>query len=352
MFTKSLSPGEEESRVEGRNNTSKVDDSGPGVSKRKQSVSLASSLEVDAVVQQHIDWLLRIKEQSLRRAYNTFNSQNQTLSSLLAMNLFLVVFSIPYLYALVSGMLYSKNDFEFVNSLVISIVLVVVNVCVWEAYVRQRRLLARRISSLDRGAASAGVFLQKFQMAVYLVIELTVCYRHCYRTIIGQCPRSASLTENWNCNYLAREHAIVSETSIIMMMIPLLYGVTVRASSFEFAVLLWACTLSALVFSIIYSEATASILFVFYYFLCSSVVLIETRRQNYYLFFTHIMLQKSLAEQEEANDKANAQEMRHMIANVAHDLKTVSSLSTVVILHALTLLDLADLAVSVVHIRC
>eukprot|EP00981_Chlorochromonas_danica_P009247 scaffold2582_cov162-Ochromonas_danica.AAC.16 len=159
-------------------------------------------------------------------------------------------------------------------------------------------------------------------MAVYLAIELTVCYRHCYRTIVGQCPKNTSLTENWNCNYLAHEHAIVSETSIIIMMIPLLYCVTVRASSFEFALFLWACTISTLVFSIIYSEATASILFVFYYVLCSSVVLIETRRQNYYLFFTHIMLQKSLADQEEANDKANAQEMRHMIANVAHDLKT------------------------------
>eukprot|EP00981_Chlorochromonas_danica_P000299 scaffold77_cov243-Ochromonas_danica.AAC.1 len=48
----------------------------------------------------------------------------------------------------------------------------------------------------------------------------------------------------------------------------------------------------------------------------------EAKVHHYYLFFTHRKLLDILREREKAADEANAQELRHMIANVAHDLKT------------------------------
>ncbi|RYH29112.1 HAMP domain-containing histidine kinase [archaeon] len=60
------------------------------------------------------------------------------------------------------------------------------------------------------------------------------------------------------------------------------------------------------------------------FILVSVVLIMEVHRQSYALFFTHRKLSDALKERQQAADEENATEMRHMIANVAHDLKTVS----------------------------
>eukprot|EP00981_Chlorochromonas_danica_P014945 scaffold9563_cov92-Ochromonas_danica.AAC.1 len=59
------------------------------------------------------------------------------------------------------------------------------------------------------------------------------------------------------------------------------------------------------------------------YSVASITTLVLAKRLNLFLFFCGQQLQATLAAREKAVDEANASEMRHMIANVAHDLKTV-----------------------------
>jgi hypothetical protein len=54
------------------------------------------------------------------------------------------------------------------------------------------------------------------------------------------------------------------------------------------------------------------------------LMLIEMRRQNITYFFVSQRLEVLLSENERLADESLANELRHMIGNVAHDLKTVS----------------------------
>eukprot|EP01039_Chlorochromonas_danica_P005324 gene5324-biopygen2639 len=82
-------------------------------------------------------------------------------------------------------------------------------------------------------------------------------------------------------------------------------------------------SLLTLVFCIVFSSAIASIMSLVIYSMASITTLVLAKRLNLFLFFCGQQLQATLAAREKAVDEANASEMRHMIANVAHDLKTV-----------------------------
>jgi len=71
-------------------------------------------------------------------------------------------------------------------------------------------------------------------------------------------------------------------------------------------------------------EAYDSVVMVSLSVILQIFVWMESRRQSLSYFFVHRQLEQHIRIKEEAADEANAIEMRHMIANVAHDLKTVS----------------------------
>jgi signal transduction histidine kinase len=60
------------------------------------------------------------------------------------------------------------------------------------------------------------------------------------------------------------------------------------------------------------------------YAILGGMLLYENQRQNLQLFVLAEKLTHSLEENERLADETHATELRHMIANVAHDLKTVS----------------------------
>lgn len=60
------------------------------------------------------------------------------------------------------------------------------------------------------------------------------------------------------------------------------------------------------------------------YFAYSIIILYDNQRQNVSLFFVAEKLKFTLDENNRLADETHASELRHMIANVAHDLKTVS----------------------------
>ena len=63
--------------------------------------------------------------------------------------------------------------------------------------------------------------------------------------------------------------------------------------------------------------------FLVIYFCYSLIILYDNQRQNLSIFFLAEKLKFSLGENERLADETHASELRHMIANVAHDLKTV-----------------------------
>lgn len=285
-----------------------------------------------------------------RKEYNEYSIRHQNLACVLAVSIFVSVLSIPYIVFVSISIQYAHSLFQFISSVFIVGLLAVINVGAWYVYYSHNHQLERQRhaqhSHLNQQEShlhhhhhpthhqpkqqlslSSKLHLRNFQMLIFLAMEVIICFRHIIRIFQDECDHhhSSSIAESWHCNNEGDDHAISGESSTVIMLIPIMYSIAVRGAFFPFSILLWLITLGTLIFSCIHSSSSTSILFVLFYAIGSLAILLEARRQNYFLFFADCKLKEMLRWKEQQVDEQNAEEMRHMIANVAHDLKTVGN---------------------------
>lgn len=289
-------------------------------------VSFASSSEIDAKVHLNVDYMLRLSNRELRAAYNIFTANNQTLSSLVAMNIAISIYTIPTLYVscLNIGMI-EGNKSDWGNWIALMCFVPIINIIIWGVYIKFFLITRKSKGVLP---PSARQFLRYFQMAVFFVIHVAIIVKFIIITSYHCHDSAGNVLENFNCNIQRQLRGIPMEEGFLMTLIPLLYVTIVRGANFEYSILLWTMTLVCFVVVMIYYKLFNSALLIIYYCVGSLIVIVEARKMNYFLFFSHQKLDEILIERQKAADEANAMEMRHMIANVAHDLKTVSNTNT------------------------
>eukprot|EP00981_Chlorochromonas_danica_P007563 scaffold1793_cov164-Ochromonas_danica.AAC.5 len=237
---------------------------------------LRSTIDVDARVRSQVNYRMLIKDPVLRATYDNFNILHQSLSSLFVFNLSLTLFCIPIVFLATYQLFHSTTRWDSLNSIATIALFAGVDVASWIVY-----LQLNTISEHNNGRLplESRIFLEKFQMIVYGTLNLVACYRIIARSVYGVCEASGHMMGVWNCNPFSIVGGIPIDSSMIAMLLPILYSVSVRGGRYA-------------------------------------------RRQNYFLFFLHTELMDYVKRQEVAANEANAEEMRHMIANVAHDLKT------------------------------
>lgn len=278
-------------------------------------------MEVEGQVAASVDFLMRLKDPSLIGPLKTFNNSNQTLSGLLGLVVLCLAFSIPVW--VLNGLRFvhfSGTPADYFGACLGMVIFLIMDLYLLRAYFQQKAVIGRN----GRLPDESKVYLQAVQFGTFAVLNAMACIRMLIKSAAGKCS-GKSWVENWDCNAVAASHSIPLEYAVMAMLIPIVYSTTVRGAHFRSTMFLWCMTLGSLVVSLLLARATEAIFFVVVYVPFSLYILVESRRQNYCLFFTHHMLQETLREREKAVDAANALEMRHMIANVAHDLKTVSS---------------------------
>eukprot|EP00981_Chlorochromonas_danica_P009017 scaffold2421_cov171-Ochromonas_danica.AAC.7 len=163
--------------------------------------------------------------------------------------------------------------------------------------------------------------LRNILKVIYFTSNLAMVYHLIARVASGQCRETAWLN-TWLCNPTADAHLLPLDVTTILMLMPLVYGVVVKGPDFYMIFGIWILNMTTFIVAMIYGDLGDSFGFVGIYFTASVVIHLETFRLNYFHFFTHLKLLEVWREKEKAADAANALEMRHMIANVAHDLKT------------------------------
>eukprot|EP01039_Chlorochromonas_danica_P009129 gene9131-10078_t len=192
-------------------------------------VSFASSSEIDAKVHLNVDYMLRLSNRELRAAYNIFTANNQTLSSLVAMNIAISVYTIPTLYVscLNIGMTNAmKNDWG--NWIALMCFVPVINIIIWGVYLKFFLLTRKSKGVLS---PSARQFLRYFQMAVFFVVHSAVIAKfviisgyHCHDGV-------GNILDNFNCNLQRDVRGIPMEEGFLVTLTPLLY-VTIPLTSF------------------------------------------------------------------------------------------------------------------------
>lgn len=114
------------------------------------------------------------------------------------------------------------------------------------------------------------------------------------------------------------------EHVITLLLIPIAFAVIWRGSDFHISLALLVSAIIEIIIALVFSRAYLSISWCICFTACAFVMLVEIRRYALISFVNHLLLKNALEENERMSEAMHANEMRHMIANVAHDLKTVS----------------------------
>eukprot|EP00981_Chlorochromonas_danica_P003458 scaffold654_cov207-Ochromonas_danica.AAC.43 len=178
-------------------------------------------------------------------------------------------------------------------------------------------------------------------MRTYTVVGCTIwfIFRLLTRTIMmKECHDGV---DSWSCTQSEMKLSLTHEAGACLMTFPLLFSIIYREQDVKLYFSLWAMTIAAL-FTAVYLLGNNQLQYqdVFIYCLLSLIVIFETYRCKLYKTSIMMELQKVTKEKEEmSNQMMHASETRHMIANVAHDLKTplMSFLSAIELISGIAL---------------
>lgn len=137
----------------------------------------------------------------------------------------------------------------------------------------------------------------------------------------GQCDDTKFATR-WFCNPSDISNEIPFDSMLLLMIMPVSFSVIIRCSV-QLAFLSWLIAVIFIVLCIGWAGATNSISSLVVYMPISLLVILDIQRQTVAYYLDAQQLKFLLSENERLADESYANELRHMIGNVAHDLKTV-----------------------------
>lgn len=169
-------------------------------------------------------------------------------------------------------------------------------------------------------------FGQNCQYTMLMVLTLSYAVRLIIRVLSGKCEHGENPFHSyvWNCNPAAEMRALPFDTVAVLMFCPILYTCIMRETRFEYLVLSYTIVCFTLVFCACMIHSTNSITLIAPYMVFGILILYDSSNQNMLSFLNNRQLKQTLVENEKMAVNARSVEMRHLIANVAHDLKTVS----------------------------
>jgi hypothetical protein len=178
-------------------------------------------------------------------------------------------------------------------------------------------------------------FLSKHQVNLQRVFLLSiniVCiskFVHLKR--FADCPLVAKsvdqdvltkIAAGWSCQ--SADSAFLNGTTATIIVLPLVCLIALKESRFIFSLLYHFSVLLFYGLAYLRNPAPNFMVTLIIWAIVGSILLIDLHLQHLQMFFITIHLNKILEENEKMHSAMHANEMKHMIANVAHDLKTVS----------------------------
>lgn len=168
-------------------------------------------------------------------------------------------------------------------------------------------------------------FFKKHLSDIQIVFLLSVTLVHGIqlfrRALGGECGRK----KFWNCNPYDSSHIFPIDSALLLMFVPLSFITFIRGPVFLWTFVSWILVVGFLVGTSIFMKAENSAPIILIYVLFSAFIMFDFYWQSFIMFYMNRRLDETLKENERLAEDQKATDMRHMVANVAHDLKTVSS---------------------------
>ena len=183
-----------------------------------------------------------------------------------------------------------------------------------------------------QGTKSLGNLTISILQNVFVVgMTFTLGFWLLFRLAEGQCASILSI-DNFTCNPFQDEFGLPIESVLGLMLVPLTFCVVLRGTSFRMQLVTWAVTIAFIISTAAFVNIQQNLPYIFFFGPTSFVVMCECERQNQAIFEITRKLSQLLEENERLTAEAHASELRLMVGNVAHDLKTVSGHHTYFVL--------------------
>lgn len=142
------------------------------------------------------------------------------------------------------------------------------------------------------------------------------------RVVNGKCDNLDQL-HRYSCNAEYASYALPQDILFCLMFLPVLYSIVFKSVTRTFIILNWFLTMTFILVAVFISQSYQSFPVIIVYIPLSLGMLFELQRQNIILFLI-VRKQQSLLQANKVLSEEAQNELRFMIANMAHDLKTVS----------------------------
>lgn len=151
----------------------------------------------------------------------------------------------------------------------------------------------------------------------------------------GEC---ANLDEfhRWSCNPEHSAHTLPQGSVLLLMFLPLIYSVALKTIPVTFVIFSWVIVVISLVVAIVATNGFVAVPVVVVYVPLSLTCMYEIHRQNVFLFLV-LKKQQGLLDSNKQLAEETHTDLRFMIANMAHDLKTVSTFKLLLNLHLINI---------------
>lgn len=273
-----------------------------------------------------IHHMLLPKDQIIKSDYYKYMAHNQSPLSQFALNILCMLYTIEiiiHFMRLVSDPTDQPEDLIFPGIRALSIACLILCCLLYTSGWTLFSVLYCKYPSspvLD--------LLRKYQLTLQTIFQLSFtlvfAIDHIARSFAPECNEGFSVAFTIQfCNPYHSVHGFPLSTTIVLMLLPFLCVTILQEMRPWLVFITWVIVIFAMSFTAVNFQSGQTGSFVFNYALFSALILGDNLRQNYEKFLTTRKLAVAIDENELMASEERATEMRHMIANVAHDLKTV-----------------------------
>lgn len=273
----------------------------------------------------NVDLFLQFKNPELSNEYREYHSTHQHYISKLSLPLLLILIFLPCTLGFTVSLswLYTHDESPTTRLLTLifyfALILLLVVLTLFQfLYFYEGDLTTKPILKFLKGNIS---FIRLF---LYFFVPIFFSLHFIFRIANGQCPENQNGWKNFYCNPHAITYGIPVDSLFLLIAIPRLLFFLFREIPPQCRIIQLFLVYGTLLGSYIYINFSQYYLVIILQFLSALFIMYESRYFQMTLYFMYVSLKQVIEENEKKADEVHATELRHMIGNVAHDLKTVS----------------------------
>lgn len=154
-----------------------------------------------------------------------------------------------------------------------------------------------------------------------VLLTCRLCLTLVAKVWVGSCHMDSS--HGFYCNPMDESRTVPAALTTIMILFPILLSSCMDGVRLYAVLLAWLCVLCALIISSTMLGWSAELLQLVLLYSIPTLVMVHRHEQQRLLLFDKCRLEASMQEKDRRGKECTAGEIRRIVSNVAHDIKTV-----------------------------